>query len=72
MNEKHLQGHDYTGSGDRKFTLNLWASDLKREHERLKSLSIGEMTDICHPHSNYYFFHIIDPDENVIEVTGGG
>ena len=71
MNEKHLHEHDYTGSGDRKFTLNLWSSDLQKEHTRLKNLNIGDMTDICHPHSNYYFFHIIDPDSNVIEIASG-
>ena len=70
MNESNLTGHDYTGSGDHKFTLNFWISDLAAEFERVKSLNIGKTTDIIHAHTSYYFFNVYDPDGNVIEITG--
>ncbi|MCL2202498.1 MAG: helix-turn-helix domain-containing protein [Defluviitaleaceae bacterium] len=70
MNEAHLPGHDYSGCGDHKFALNFWIADLATEYERVKSLNIGRTTEIIHPHSNYYFFNVYDPDGNVIEITG--
>lgn len=71
MNEECLPGHDYSGSGDYKFVMNFWIEDLQSEHERIKSLKIGEVTDIKHAHTSYYYFHLKDPDNNVIEITGG-
>lgn len=41
------------------------------EHERVKKLKLGEVTDIMQAHPTYHYFHLIDPDHNVIEVTGG-
>ncbi|MCL1882704.1 MAG: helix-turn-helix domain-containing protein [Defluviitaleaceae bacterium] len=70
MNESHLPGHDYSGCGDHKFVLNFWIADLFAEHKRIKSLNLGRVTEIIHPHSNYYFFNVYDPDGNVIEITG--
>jgi len=70
MSEAHLPGHDYSGCGDPKFTLNLWTHDLAAERDRVKTLQIGLTTDIIHPHSQYYFFNVYDPDGNVIEITG--
>jgi lactoylglutathione lyase len=70
MNEAHLQGHDYSGCGDHKFVLNFWINDLSAEHERVKSLNIGRVTEIQNAHTNYYFFNVYDPDGNVIEITG--
>ena len=70
MNEAHLPGHNYTGCGDHKFALNLWVKDLLQEHQRVKSLNIGHVTEVLHPHSNYYFFNLTDPDGNIIEITG--
>jgi len=70
MNEAKLQGHDYSGSGDHKFVLNFWVNDLKAEYERVKGLNIGAVTEIIQAHTNYYFFNLYDPDNNVIEVTG--
>ncbi len=56
-----------------KFVLNFWVEDLAKEHERIKSLKISELLTkikyICNV-SPYYYFQIIDPDNNVIEVTG--
>ena len=71
MSESHLPGHDYTGAGDHKFALNLWVKDLAKEHERTKNLNIGPVTEIFRVHTNYYFFNLIYPDKNVIEITGG-
>jgi len=71
MNEAHLRGHDYTGTGDHKFALNLWVKDLAKEYARAKSLNIGQVTDIRRVNAAYHFFNLIDPDGNVIEVTGG-
>jgi len=70
MNETNLKDHDYTGSGDHKFVLNFWVNDLQTEYERVKSLNIGTVTEIIQVHSNYYFFNLYDPDNNVIEITG--
>lgn len=75
---------DYTDSFDdfkkialapntRKFVLNFWDEDLRREHERIKGLNISEtLTNIKYvcSVSPYYYFQLTDPDGNVIEVTG--
>ena len=70
MNEANLHGHHYT-DGDYKFVLNFWVEDLKKEYDRLKKSDIGRMTEIIKVHEGYYYFHIIDPDNNVCEITGG-
>ena len=70
MNESNIKGHDYTGNGDYKFVLNFWIDDLKTEYERVKSLNIGTVTEIKFVHTEYYYFHLNDPDNNVIEVAG--
>jgi len=58
----------------RKFVLNFWDEDLRKEHARVKNLRISDnLTDIkyvCNV-SPYYYFQMTDPDGNVIEVTGG-
>jgi lactoylglutathione lyase len=69
MNESNLHGHDYTGSGDYKFVLNFWINDLQTEYERVKNLNI-KVTEIKQAHPEYYYFHLRDPDNNVIEITG--
>ncbi len=70
MNEENLAGHHY-GDGDYKFVLNFWVEDLRREYERIRELQIGEMTEIRKVHDGYYYFHLRDEDDNVIEITGG-
>ncbi|MCL2363540.1 MAG: helix-turn-helix domain-containing protein [Defluviitaleaceae bacterium] len=70
MNEGHLPGHDYTGCGDHKFAFNFWTHDLAAEHGRIAALDIGRTTAIIHPHAQYRFFNVYDPDGNVIEITG--
>lgn len=69
MNESNIEKHHYS-DGDYKFVLNFWVEDLQREYERLKSLNIGKMTNIIKVHDGYYYFHILDADDNVIEITG--
>lgn len=69
MNESNIEGHHYD-EGDYKFVLNFWVEDLQREYERLKNLNIGKTTSIIKVHDGYYYFHIFDADNNVVEITG--
>lgn len=69
MNESNLIDHHYS-DGDYKFVLNFWVEDLEREFERLKTLKIGKMTEIQKVNNGYYYFHLFDADNNVIEITG--
>ena len=70
MNEDNLQGHHYV-DGDHKFVLNFWVEYLEKEYNRLKVLNIGAMTEIEKVNEGYYYFNVIDPDNNVCEITGG-
>ncbi len=70
MNEDNLHGHHYV-DGDYKFVLNFWVEDLVKEYNRLKILNIGKMTEIEKVHEGYYHFNVLDPDNNVCEITGG-
>ena len=51
---------------------NFWVDDLKYEHQRLKKLDIGEVSELMYVnvHMPYWYFNIIDPDGNVLEITG--
>lgn len=40
------------------------------EHQRVKALNIGETTEILEAYPGYNYFHLTDPDNNIIEVTG--
>lgn len=53
--------------------LNFWIEDLKKEHERIKRLNIGNVSEIMYLNvaSPYYLFIVEDPDGNTIEITGG-
>ncbi|MCL2212667.1 MAG: helix-turn-helix domain-containing protein [Oscillospiraceae bacterium] len=55
---------------DEKFVLNFWIRDLAQERERVLSLNIGTTSEIIRVHEGYYFFNLIDPDGNTIEITG--
>ena len=46
--------------------------DLKSEHERLKELNIGEVSELMYVnvHMPYWYFNITDPDGNTLEITG--
>lgn len=70
MNEANLENHHYV-DGDYKFVQNYWVEDLKKEYARLKELNIGPMTEILKANERYYYFHLWDVDNNVIEITGG-
>lgn len=70
MNARHRPDYVYTETNDHKFVLNLWIKDLAQEHRRIMDLRIGPVTEVMHPHSNYYLFNVIDPDKNIIEITG--
>ena len=70
MSEDNLHRHNTAGSGDYKFVLNFWIDDLQLEHERIKRLNIGAVTEIRQAHPTYHYFHLQDPDGNVVEITG--
>ena len=56
-----------------KFVLNFWDEDLRKEYERVRGLGISEtLTPVKYVFNvaPYYYFHLTDPDGNVIEVTG--
>ncbi len=51
---------------------NFAVEDLKSEYQRLKSLNIGELSELMYVnvHMPYWYFNITDPDGNVLEITG--
>lgn len=51
---------------------NFVVDDLKREHERIKALDIGEVSEVMYVnvHIPYYYFNVVDPDGNILEITG--
>ena len=53
-------------------TLNFYTSNLKQEYERIKNLNICEVSDIMFVNITdpYYYFNIIDPEGNTIEICG--
>lgn len=71
MNESNLIGHCTDLNSPYKFVQNYWVEDLTMEHERVKSLNIGNVTEIREAYPTYHYFHLTDPDNNIIEVTGG-
>lgn len=71
MNESNLIGHCTDLDSPYKFVQNYWVEDLTMEHERVKSLNIGYVTEILEAYPTYHYFHLTDPDNNIIEVTGG-
>ncbi|MCL2772640.1 MAG: VOC family protein [Oscillospiraceae bacterium] len=56
-----------------KFVFNFWDEDLRAEYKRISGLNITENLSkikyFCYV-SPYYYFHLTDPDDNIIEVTG--
>ena len=51
---------------------NFEVEDLKSEHHRIRSLGIGEVSEIMYVnvHRPYYYFNVTDPDGNILEITG--
>ena len=70
MSESHLGGRKKEVSKDSKFVLNLSTTDISKEYERIGKLKIGPYTEIEHRNPYYYFFNLIDPDYNLIEISG--
>lgn len=71
MNENNIPGHCTDPNSPYKFVQNFWVEDLMTEYERVKALNIGYVTDILEAYPTYHYFHLTDPDNNIIEVTGG-
>ena len=71
MNEDNIEGHCTDLNSPYKFVQNYWVEDLRAEHRRVMSLDIGDVTEILEAYPTYQYFHLTDPDNNVIEVTGG-
>ncbi len=71
MNENNIKGHCTLLDSPYKFVQNFWVEDLKTEYERVKSLNIGNVTEILEAYPTYRYFHLTDPDNNIIEITGG-
>lgn len=51
---------------------NFEVDDLQTEYERLKGLNIGEVSELMYVnvHMPYWYFNIVDPDGNTLEITG--
>lgn len=51
---------------------NFEVDDLKQEYERLIKANIGEVSELLYVnvHMPYWYFNIIDPDGNTLEITG--
>jgi lactoylglutathione lyase len=51
---------------------NFVVEDLKKEYERLKTINIGEVSELMYVnvHMPYWYFNIFDPDGNTLEITG--
>ena len=47
--------------------------DLKSEHQRIRQLGIGKVSEIMYVNVRspyYYYFNVTDPDGNLLEITG--
>lgn len=71
MSETSIKGHCTSYDSPYKFIQNYWVEDLQQEHERVKALGIGEVSEIYQVHPTYHYFNLTDPDNNIIEITGG-
>lgn len=51
---------------------NFVVEDLKEEYERLKMANIGAVSELMYVNAYmpYWYFNIIDPDRNTLEITG--
>lgn len=58
----------------KKIVINLETADLRSEHKRISELKLGtDLTEIRYINAGmpYYYFSMKDPDDNIIEITGG-
>ncbi len=56
-----------------KFVLNLWTEDLRKERQRIMAIGFADrVTAVKYINAGqpYYYFQVMDPDGNVIEITG--
>lgn len=56
-----------------KFVLNFWTEDLREERKRIVAAGIADkVTSIKYINAGqpYYYFQLMDPEDNVIEITG--
>jgi len=74
MDEKKIDKVEHpaskTSNNNYKFVLNFYVQDLIAEQLRIKDLDIGQVTEIEEAHPGYFFFHVRDPEHNVIEING--
>lgn len=59
---------------NRKIVINLGTPDLTKEYERIKALNIGsDLTNTRYINAGtpYWYFCLLDPDGNTIEIAGG-
>ena len=71
MNEDNIIGHTTELNSPYKFVQNYWVEDLMTEYRRVNDLKIGAVTELREAYPGYRYFHLFDPDNNVIEITGG-
>ena len=65
--------YKYTGIPKNNLVVfNFEVDDLKEEYERLKKANIGDISELMYVnvHMPYWYFNIIDPDGNTLEITG--
>lgn len=51
---------------------NFEVDDLKKEYERIGKLHLGKISELMYVnvHMPYWYFNVIDPDGNVLEISG--
>lgn len=51
---------------------NFAVEDLAAEYDRVRSLQIGEVSELMYVnvHMPYWYFNLRDPDGNILEITG--
>ena len=52
--------------------LNFEVENLLEEYDRVRALGIGAVSELLYVnvHSPYWYFNVIDPDGNTVEITG--
>jgi lactoylglutathione lyase len=73
FNQAYLDGMNTPTTYGNNFVLNITVCDLVHEYERIKTLKIGKVSEIKYVNvaAPYWFFNLIDPDGNCIEIAGG-